>query len=111
MSAAVIHHKTKVAVIGLGQWGRNHARIYAGLPDVELAAVVDVNNADLRGFAHRYKAEAFTDYRKVLGRGGGGSAGGATKLHLGVGKAVFEDETPQLGGKTHKAPPAEAAPP
>src|SRR5213594_4277072 len=90
---AVTLRRTKVAVIGLGQWGRNHARIYAGLPDVELAAVVDVNNADLRGFAHRYKAEAFTDYRKVLGRVEAVSVVVPTNLHFEVAKAFLEADT------------------
>ena len=101
--------RTKVAVIGLGQWGRNHARIYAGLPDVELAAVVDVNNADLRGFAHRYKAEAFTDYRKVLGRVEAVSVVVPTNLHFEVAKAFLEADTHVLVEKPMTATTAEAA--
>ena len=101
--------RTKVAVIGLGQWGRNHARIYAGLPDVELAAVVDVNNADLRGFAHRYKAEAFTDYRKVLGRVEAVSVVVPTNLHFEVAKAFLEADAHVLVEKPMTATTAEAA--
>jgi len=106
---AVTLRRTKVAVIGLGQWGRNHARIYAGLPDVELAAVVDVNNADLRGFAHRYKAEAFTDYRKVLGRVEAVSVVVPTNLHFEVAKAFLEADTHVLVEKPMTATTAEAA--
>ncbi len=33
----------RVGVIGAGAWGRNHVRTFAGMPEVELAAVCDVN--------------------------------------------------------------------
>jgi predicted dehydrogenase len=105
----VTHHKTKVAVIGLGQWGRNHARIYAGLPNVHLAAVVDVNSADLRGFAHRYKAEAFTDYRKLLGRVDAVSVVVPTNLHFEVASAFLEADSHVLVEKPMTATTAEAA--
>lgn len=101
--------RTKVAVIGLGQWGRNHARIYAGLPDVELAAVVDVNTADLRGFAHRYKTEGFTDYRKALGQVEAVSVVVPTNLHFEVAKAFLEAGTHVLVEKPMTTTTEEAA--
>ncbi|MGB3477827.1 MAG: hypothetical protein WBB67_01560, partial [bacterium] len=33
----------KVGVIGVGTMGKHHARVYAGLSDVELVSVADVN--------------------------------------------------------------------
>ena len=33
----------RVGVIGAGAWGRNHVRTFAGMPEVELVAVCDVN--------------------------------------------------------------------
>ena len=33
----------RVGVVGLGQWGQHHVRIYHHLPDVVLAAVVDLS--------------------------------------------------------------------
>jgi myo-inositol 2-dehydrogenase/D-chiro-inositol 1-dehydrogenase len=32
--------KLRVAVVGAGEWGRQHARVFSGRPDVELCAVV-----------------------------------------------------------------------
>lgn len=81
--------RIRVGVVGLGQWGRNHARIYAGLPEVELAGVVDVNTAELRGFAHRYKTEAFTDFRQLVGRVDAVSVVVPTALHFEVAKAFL----------------------
>ncbi|MDH3456581.1 MAG: Gfo/Idh/MocA family oxidoreductase [Gemmatimonadota bacterium] len=46
--------KLRVAVIGVGNWGRNHARTVAGLPDVELSAICDVDRAKLEVVGRRY---------------------------------------------------------
>ena len=73
--------RVRVGVVGLGQWGRNHARIYAGLPDVELAGVVDLNKPELRGFVNRYRTAGFTDYRDLLGKVDGVSIAAPTALH------------------------------
>ncbi len=35
--------KIKVAVVGVGHLGKYHARIYSGMPDVELVAVMDID--------------------------------------------------------------------
>lgn len=36
--------KVKVAVIGVGQMGNNHARVYSQMPQVDLVAIADSNN-------------------------------------------------------------------
>ncbi len=46
MSAAenkVSKQKIRVAVVGVGDFGRNHARVYRELPEAELIGVVDLN--------------------------------------------------------------------
>ena len=58
----------RVAVIGAGYMGERHARIYAGLPDVELVAVCDVREAAARELAARTGASAYTDFRALLRR-------------------------------------------
>jgi len=37
--------KLKVGVVGVGRLGKEHARLYALLPGVELAGVADVDGA------------------------------------------------------------------
>lgn len=64
----MVNSRTNVGVVGLGQWGKHHARVYAGLPDVRLVGVVDLSVPEARSFAHRYKTEAFTDHRKLIGK-------------------------------------------
>ena len=56
----------KVGVIGVGYLGRHHARILSGLQGVELAAVVDQDEAAARAVADEYKAPFFSDYRQAL---------------------------------------------
>lgn len=58
--------KIKVAVIGVGSMGSNHARLFAELPNAQLVGVAD-NNLDLAGgVARRYGTKAYSDYREML---------------------------------------------
>jgi predicted dehydrogenase len=58
----------RVAVIGVGYLGRHHARILAGLPAVELTAVVDTNRARAEEVAAATGTRAVVDYREILGQ-------------------------------------------
>ncbi len=49
---------TRVAVIGVGSMGRNHARVYSELPDAELAAVSDANEAVASGIGSQFGVRA-----------------------------------------------------
>jgi predicted dehydrogenase len=56
----------KVAVIGVGSMGRNHARVYSELPDVQLIAVSDINPKAAETVGRQSGAKVYTDYRKML---------------------------------------------
>jgi len=56
----------KVAVIGVGSMGRNHARLYWELPDVTLVGVADQNGAMAASIARRYGTTAYPDFRQML---------------------------------------------
>src|SRR5919202_3152390 len=56
----------KVAVIGAGMMGRNHARVYADLPGVELVAVADASPATAEAMTRRYGGQAYTDHVQLL---------------------------------------------
>jgi UDP-N-acetylglucosamine 3-dehydrogenase len=58
----------RAAVIGGGSMGRNHARVYADLEDVQLVAVADVDEVALGHFRQRYGARTYTSYRRMLER-------------------------------------------
>src|SRR5690348_3949611 len=56
----------RMAVIGVGHLGKEHARILAGLPDVELVGVADVNLAQAQAVARGCGTRAFADYWPLL---------------------------------------------
>ncbi len=59
--------RLRVGVLGVGYLGRFHARIYAGMPDVELVGVADVDAETARTVARQYGCRACTDARELLG--------------------------------------------
>ncbi len=59
--------KVKMAVIGVGTMGSSHARdLDARLPNVQLAAVCDIDRGRAEAFAAEYKVPAFYDHRDLL---------------------------------------------
>jgi predicted dehydrogenase len=55
-----------MAVIGVGHLGKEHARILAGMKDVELVGVADVNFEQALAVAARCRTQAFSDYWPLL---------------------------------------------
>jgi predicted dehydrogenase len=58
----------RVAVIGVGHLGKQHARLYAELPDVELVGVIDILKPRADEIASAHNTTAFTDYRDIFGK-------------------------------------------
>ena len=58
----------RVAVVGVGSFGRNHARVISSLSDVELTAVVDGDTGRGRAVADEYDSAFVPDLDGVLGR-------------------------------------------
>jgi predicted dehydrogenase len=58
----------RVGVVGVGYLGQHHARIYAGLDDVELVGVADTNVERARTVAAQYGTAPFSDARELHGR-------------------------------------------
>ena len=57
--------RLRVGVVGVGHLGQHHARIFAGLPDVELVAVVDSRLEQAQTIADKFGTRAVADYRSV----------------------------------------------
>src|ERR1700742_275166 len=56
------HSKVRVAVLGVGSLGKEHARIYSELAKaghVEFSGVYDVSSESARKFAQKYQVRAF----------------------------------------------------
>jgi predicted dehydrogenase len=73
--------KLKVAVVGVGSLGSIHARIYAGLPDVQLVAIADTNLKQAKKIARACRCQYFSDYRELFGLVEAVSIAVPTKLH------------------------------
>jgi predicted dehydrogenase len=58
--------RLRLAVIGVGHLGKEHARILAGMPEVELVGVADVNAEQARTVAGRCGTRAFTESWPLL---------------------------------------------
>ncbi|MGZ8194705.1 MAG: Gfo/Idh/MocA family oxidoreductase [Methylosarcina sp.] len=78
--------KLKCAVVGAGYLGKFHAEKYASLPDCELVAVVDTNEAAATSVAEKHGAKALTDYQSLLGKIDAVSVVVPTTLHHQVSK-------------------------
>lgn len=79
-----------VAVVGVGNFGRHHARVYAALEDAQLVAVVDHDPARARAVAEEFGCEACESLEKLPGNVRAASLAVPTILHESVGMALFE---------------------
>jgi UDP-N-acetylglucosamine 3-dehydrogenase len=57
---------TRVAVIGVGSMGRNHARVYKEMPDVELVGVADFDLKAAQAVAQLNNTVAYPDMDSLL---------------------------------------------
>jgi len=58
--------RLKVAVVGFGVMGKNHAGVYAALPHTDLVAVVDPHEGRRAEAAQRFAVAAFPDLSTML---------------------------------------------
>jgi predicted dehydrogenase len=56
----------KVAVIGVGAMGRNHARVCADLEQATLVGVADTIGETAEQIGQKYQCRGYTDYRQLL---------------------------------------------
>lgn len=58
--------KLRTAVIGVGSMGKNHARIYWELPNVDLVGVADFDPDTANTIANKYGTKAYYQYQDLL---------------------------------------------
>jgi predicted dehydrogenase len=97
-----------MAVIGVGHLGQAHARVLAGLPEVELVGVADVSAAQARTVADRHNTRAYTHFGPLLDQADAACIVVPTCHHHGVASAFLERGIPLLIEKP-LAPTAEQA--
>ena len=80
----------RVGVVGLGQWGQHHVRIYHHLPEATLAGVVDTLPSEVRKFAQRYQTAGYEDYRMLFGKVDAVSLVVPTALHYEIAREFLQ---------------------
>lgn len=88
--------RLRMAVIGVGHLGQHHARILAGLPDVELVGVADSNPDQARAVAARLNTTAFDHFEPLLNRVDAVSVVTPTVYHHEVAAAFLSHGVPVL---------------
>src|SRR5262249_3657444 len=88
--------KLRMAVIGVGHLGQAHARILAGLPDVELVGVADANPGQAEAIAQKHNTDAYTHYGPLLDRVDAACVVVNTIHHHSVSMAFLERGIPLL---------------
>ncbi len=81
----------RVAVIGVGNMGKNHARVYYELSDVELVAVADIS-PKAKEIAKKYRCKYYKNYEEMVKkeRPDAVSIAVPTSLHYKVAKTCIE---------------------
>lgn len=84
------NHQIALGVIGVGNMGQHHARIYATLPGSRFMGVADTNLNRAREIAERYDVPAYQDYQELLDQVEAVSIAAPTTLHYEIGLAALE---------------------
>jgi predicted dehydrogenase len=88
--------RVRTAVIGVGHLGQHHARILAGMPEVELVGVADANPDQARAVAAKLGTAAFPHHAPLLGRVDAVSVVTPTVHHHAVAAAFLRAGVPVL---------------
>jgi predicted dehydrogenase len=100
--------KIRVAVVGVGDFGRNHVRVYRELEGVELAGVVDTNGERARSVAQEFGTEVLPGLEALPGRADAATVAVPTVDHARVGGWLLEHGVDVLVEKPIAASLAEA---
>ncbi len=80
----------RVAVVGVGDFGRNHVRVWRELPGVALAAIVDINSDRAAAVAAEFGTQVFPDISALAGKVDAASLAVPTIEHARLGRALLE---------------------
>lgn len=100
--------RTRVAVVGAGEFGRNHARVYKQLPQAELVGVVDINSERAATVAAEFGTTALPGIGALAGRVDAVSLAVPTALHSNIGCALLRQDIDVLVEKPMAASLSEA---
>jgi predicted dehydrogenase len=82
--------KVRVAVVGCGEFGRNHVRVYRDLPDVELVGVLDENRERAAQVAQEFDVRTFQSLEELRAAVDAASVAVPTVFHRDIGCRLLE---------------------
>jgi len=82
--------KLRVAVVGTGEFGRNHARVYREIQDAELVGVFDKSSERAQSAAIEFRTHAFSSLDELQGRADAVSVAVPTAEHAEIGCRLME---------------------
>ncbi|MBN2097776.1 MAG: Gfo/Idh/MocA family oxidoreductase [Candidatus Omnitrophica bacterium] len=100
--------KLKIGVVGVGSLGSIHARIFAGLANVELAGICDLDLKRAKKLARSLRCRYFSDYRELFGLVEAASIVVPTKLHYPIARDFLKNNIHLLVEKPFTSTVAEA---
>jgi len=108
MTAAVKGNAIRVAVVGCGEFGRNHARVYKEIEGAALVGVFDADGSRAAAFAKEFDARVFPSLEALQGEVDAASVAVPTVAHSDVGCRLMEQGIDVLVEKPMAADVAEA---
>jgi len=96
VEAASTEKKLRVGVVGVGYLGKFHAEKYANMADADLVGVVDADPAQAEAIARKFGAQAYTDYKELLGKVDAVSIVVPTPAHFPVSQFFLENDVDVL---------------
>src|SRR3954470_15222985 len=100
--------RTRVAVIGVGDFGRNHARVYKQIEDAELVGIFDIDRERAERTAQEFATTAFTAIEELRGKVDAATVAVPTIHHPEIGCRLMEMGVDVLVEKPMAASLAEA---
>lgn len=74
----------RIGVVGLGNMGKNHVRVFSSIKECNLTAIADINAEVAKNIGNQYGVESFTDYKLMLDKIDAVSIAVPTSLHYEV---------------------------
>lgn len=83
--------KLKIAVIGAGHLGKEHARIYSEIPEVNLVGIVDINKDTGEAVARRCNTKYYSSFEEILNKVNAASVVVPTRFHYEITRELLKN--------------------
>ncbi|HEU5411798.1 MAG TPA: Gfo/Idh/MocA family oxidoreductase [Candidatus Acidoferrales bacterium] len=82
--------KVRVGVVGVGDFGRNHVRVFHDLPEAEIIGIHDADPERARQIAAEFGTRAFSDLRQLAEQVDAATVAVPTSLHAEIASQFLE---------------------